>query len=136
MQAKDELGQAFKISSSAGRSTSAISRREIRVRHNLWVKLKKVAGRIPFANDALAAYYCAIDTDTPIRVKGILLGSLVYFIAPADAIPDIIAGIGFTDDATVLAMVLNMLSTYIKPRHRLAATKAFNKNIRDNPGAA
>lgn len=36
----------------------------------------------------------------------ILVGALVYFLMPIDAIPDFIPGIGFLDDAGVIAMAL------------------------------
>lgn len=36
----------------------------------------------------------------------ILVGALIYFLMPIDAIPDFIPGIGFLDDAGVIAMAL------------------------------
>ena len=50
------------------------------VRDGFWPKLAKVLANIPFAEDAVAAYYCAFDSRTPLRVKGTLLAALVYFI--------------------------------------------------------
>ncbi len=32
-----------------------------RVRRSFWIKLKRVAAKLPFAEDLLAAYYCAFD---------------------------------------------------------------------------
>ena len=37
------------------------------LQRNFWRKLKRVAARIPFAEELLAAYYCAFDRDTPRR---------------------------------------------------------------------
>ena len=31
------------------------------LRRRFWIKLKKVVGKLPFAEDLLAAYYCAFD---------------------------------------------------------------------------
>ena len=42
------------------------ARREERVRHEFWDKAKRVAARLPFAEDLLAAYYCALDHGTPV----------------------------------------------------------------------
>ena len=113
-----------------------IERREQKVRAEFWDKLRRFAGRIPFAEDLVAAYYCALDTRTPLRVRGMLLGALVYFILPIDAIPDLIAGFGFTDDAAVLVAALTLVSGHIQPRHRAAAAKALGKELPEEPEAA
>src|SRR3546814_16423891 len=71
------------------------------VRRGFWRKIARVAGRVPFADEAVAAYFCALDPTTPGRVKATILAALAYFVLPADMVPDIVAGLGFTDDATV-----------------------------------
>ena len=95
------------------------------VERSFWKKLLKVAGQIPFAEDLAAAYFCTVDPSTPGRVKGVLLAALAYFVLPTDAIPDFIAGLGFTDDAAVLALALSMVSGHIKPQHRARARAAL-----------
>lgn len=97
-----------------------------RVGHDFWGKLVRVASRIPFAHDAVAAYFCTVDPNTPARVRAILLAALAYFVLPVDAIPDVFIGIGFTDDATVLAAALALVSGHIKPYHRRAAARALD----------
>lgn len=87
------------------------------VERGFWRKLLALAGRVPFADDAAAAYFCAVDPATPTRVRGVLLAALAYFVTPVDAIPDFIAGLGFTDDAAVLAMALGLVSRHIRPEH-------------------
>lgn len=82
-----------------------------------WQKLRSSLGRIPFADKIIAAYYAAIDPDTPFRSKAILMGSLAYFVMPVDAVPDFIALLGFTDDAAVLMLALRTVSTSMLPRH-------------------
>ena len=57
---------------------------------DFWRKLGRVAARLPFAADLLAAYYCAFDRETPLRVKAMLLGAIAYFVLPGDAIPDVL----------------------------------------------
>lgn len=104
-----------------------LATREKRVRRDFWDKLTRFAGRIPFAHDAVAAYFCAMDPNTPIRVRTTLLAALVYFIVPIDAIPDMFAGLGFTDDAAVLAAAMALVSSHIKPRHRQAAASALDQ---------
>ena len=130
MKANDKFSQDFSASfGGSGRRDGDFSAREQKVRNEFWGKLKRAAGRIPFVDDAVAAYYCAMDSQTPLRVRGTLLGALAYFILPTDVIPDIIAGIGFTDDAAVLAAVTAMLAGHIKPRHRKAAAQALGKPV-------
>jgi uncharacterized membrane protein YkvA (DUF1232 family) len=95
------------------------------VERGFWHKLLRLAGRLPFADDAAAAYFCATDPATPTRVRGLLLAALAYFVTPIDAIPDFVAGLGFTDDAAVLAMVLGMVARHIRPDHVARARKAL-----------
>lgn len=83
-----------------------------------WRKVRRVLARIPFAQDLLAAYYCALDRHTPAYVRAVLLGAIAYFLLPADAIPDVLAGLGFTDDATVLAAAIAAVGRHLEPRHR------------------
>ena len=65
-------------------------RGENRIRENFWRTAKKAARHVPFMEDVVAAYYCALDKQTPLRVKGILFAALGYFILPADTIPDVL----------------------------------------------
>jgi uncharacterized membrane protein YkvA (DUF1232 family) len=104
---------------------AVIARNERTVREGFLQKLLRVAGHIPFADDAAAAYYCAIDPATPSKVKGVLLAALAYFVMPFDVIPDFIAGLGFTDDAAVLAMAIGLVAKHITPQHRAAAREAL-----------
>jgi uncharacterized membrane protein YkvA (DUF1232 family) len=108
---------------------ASIARREKKVRGEFWKKFRKVAGYIPFADDLVAGYYCAMDPNTPVRVRGVLLGALAYFILPIDAVPDFIAGFGFTDDAAVLATAISMVSRHMNEKHRIAAAKALGKAL-------
>ncbi|MGD9866928.1 MAG: YkvA family protein [Hyphomicrobiales bacterium] len=101
--------------------------RERQVKAEFWEKFRRVAGRIPFSGDLVAAYYCAMDPATPLRVRGMLLAALAYFILPVDAIPDAILGLGFTDDAAVIATVIAMVRDNITPVHRAAAARALRQ---------
>lgn len=100
-------------------------RREKRVRDRFWQTLRRAMRQIPFAEDVVAAYYCALDPQTPFRVRGILLAALAYFVLPFDAIPDILAGIGFTDDVAVLMAAFAAVRSHITPAHRAAAHAAL-----------
>ncbi len=43
----------------------------------------------------------------------ILVGALLYFLMPIDAIPDFVPGVGFLDDAGVIAMALTAAKSEI-----------------------
>lgn len=100
-----------------------LGRDEARVNAGFWRKLRRVLGRIPFAEDLLAAYYCARDSETPLYVKAVLMGALAYFVIPTDLLPDFFSGIGFTDDAAVVLTALQSVQSSLKPAHREAARR-------------
>ena len=86
-----------------------------------WRKVRRVMARVPFAEDLLAAYFCALDRDTPTYVRGVLLGAVAYFVLPADMIPDLLVPLGFTDDASVIAAAIAAVGSHLQPRHRAQA---------------
>lgn len=97
------------------------------MRQEFWRAAKRVANNLPFTEELVAAYYCALDKETPLRVKGILLGALAYFILPVDMVPDILLGFGFTDDIAVLTAAITSVSANIKPAHREAAKATLSE---------
>jgi uncharacterized membrane protein YkvA (DUF1232 family) len=98
---------------------------EAEVRRDFWRKLRRLAARIPFAEDLIAAHYCAFDRRTPLHVKAALIGALAYFVLPTDAIPDVLPVIGYTDDAAVLAAAMKLVASHITPDHREAARRTL-----------
>jgi uncharacterized membrane protein YkvA (DUF1232 family) len=96
------------------------------VRDDFWCKARRVAIKLPFARDLLAAYYCAFDHATPPHVRAALIGALVYFVMPIDAVPDVVAVLGYTDDAAVLAGAIRLVAGHIRPEHHAAAQKALD----------
>lgn len=99
---------------------------EAQVRRGFWPKIRRTAARIPFADQVLSVWYAARDPETPTAAKGIMLGALAYFVLPTDAIPDLFAVVGFTDDAAVFAALLATLGANIKARHRELARTALD----------
>lgn len=90
-------------------------------------RLKQLGRRVPFAEDLLAALYCALDPATDRKVKLILFGAAAYFLMPMDAIPDIFPIIGFTDDAAVIAAALAAVRAGITDTHRDKARDTLNR---------
>lgn len=99
------------------------------VRRQFWIKFKRVVAKLPFAEDLLAAYYCAFDRETPRHVQVALLGALAYFILPFDFMSDVLPILGFTDDAAVLATAIRMVASNITSEHREAARAALKRGV-------
>ena len=110
-----------------------------RVRRRFKAKFKRFAAKLPFAEELLAAYYCAFDRQTPRHVQLSLLAALAYFVLPFDFMPDLLPVLGFTDDAAVLVTALRLVATNIRPDHREAARQALARGTEgdiDSPAAA
>ncbi len=107
---------------------------ERRVRGKFWSTFRRAARAVPFSEDLVAAYYCALDRETPHRVRAVLLAALAYFVLPFDAVPDILAGVGFADDVTILLAAISTVRAHITPRHRAAAREALAET--EAPAAA
>jgi len=83
----------------------------------LWRKLKKVAQKAgrKAVYYVLVLYYVSRDASVPTSLKLKVLGALGYFILPLDFIPDVILGLGFTDDLAALAWALFTMRKYVTP---------------------
>jgi uncharacterized membrane protein YkvA (DUF1232 family) len=95
------------------------------LRRKFWRKLLREAASLPFAEQLLTAHYCAFDRNTPLYVKGILVGAIVYFVVPDRFIPKYVSLIGFADDAAVLTAAFKAVSAHIKPEHKEAAQRTL-----------
>ncbi len=104
---------------------AAMVREKSRLAGEFWPKFKRFAARLPFAEDLVAAYFCAFDRNTPRHVQGVLVGALAYFVLPFDVIPDMLPLVGFTDDAAVLATAIRLVAAHIRPEHRQAARRVL-----------
>jgi uncharacterized membrane protein YkvA (DUF1232 family) len=72
---------------------------EKEARTDFWSKVKRFVGQVPFVEDIV------------------------------DFLPDIIAGLGFADDAALFTAVLALVSAHITPTHRAAAARALDKEL-------
>jgi uncharacterized membrane protein YkvA (DUF1232 family) len=89
--------------------------------------IRRLARRIPFAEDALALYYCARDPMTETRIKLIVLAALAYLVLPMDAVPDLLPFLGFTDDAAVIATAIAAVRGSVTELHRRKARDALGE---------
>ena len=107
-------------------------KKQARIRAKFWPTVKKALRTIPFMNEVVAAYFAMLDPQTPVRARLILIGALAYFVLPFDLVPDIIFGVGFLDDASILAAAIASVRSSITDDHRAAARQA----LADAPDAA
>lgn len=83
--------------------------------------MKRATSRIPFVDDVLAMYYCAIDPKTPAKIRLVIGATLLYLVMPIDAIPDFLALVGYTDDITALMVLVKLVSSHVTDAHRQKA---------------
>lgn len=107
--------------------SAKFERDRAKVEQGFWPKLRRMAKRVPFLNELLAAYYCALDPTSPLKVKAVLMGALAYFVLPFDVVPDFLAVFGFADDAAVVYGAIKMVAKHITPEHRAKADAALAK---------
>ncbi len=107
------------------RFSGAAADHETLVRERLWDKVRTTLGRVPFADLVVAAYFAAVDPATPARVRAALFAALAYFVVPADMIPDVVAGLGYTDDLAVLLAAMRTVAPHIDERHRARAREVL-----------
>lgn len=115
------------LSPSKALAPYAVRLNTVVVRRGFWPKIRKLAVHIPFAEDAIAMFFCAFDRETPAYSKAVLLAALAYFVLPTDFIPDVFPVIGFTDDAAVIAAALAVAGRSIQPRHKEQARRMLEK---------
>ena len=78
-------------------------------------KLKTYAFRLgqPAIKQLYALYFLIKAPTTPKRSKMIMVGALVYFLSPIDAIPDLLGPLGFSDDLAVIALVYAQFKAFM-----------------------
>jgi hypothetical protein len=67
-----------------------------RVRRDFWLKFKRVAVKLPFAEDLLAAYYCAFDRETPRQVQAAIWPRSPISCCRLISVPDMLPVLGLT----------------------------------------
>jgi uncharacterized membrane protein YkvA (DUF1232 family) len=81
--------------------------------------------RLHFLPKLMTIFYCMQDKDTPKFVKLALMGALGYVILPLDLVSDAFIGIGWLDDAAVVAAALRLAGTYVKPEYLEKVRRMF-----------
>ncbi len=93
-----------------------------------WRKMKnsvKKAGE-DIAVMGIKSWLAMADSNTSVRHKAILGGALAYFVLPTDMVPDVLAGVGFTDDMAALTLAANSVGNAITDEHEAQAREKLS----------
>lgn len=93
---------------------------------SFWKKVRETAGKVPFLDEVVAVWYCALDPATPVKARAVLLGAVAYFVLPFDVVPDVIAGLGYADDLAILTAAIRAIRPHITDTHRARARAALS----------
>ncbi|CAI2311026.1 YkvA family protein [Vibrio parahaemolyticus] len=92
---------------------------------------RKMKGSVKKAGEEIAvmgikSWLAMTDSNTEVRHKAILGGALAYFVLPTDMVPDVLAGVGFTDDMAALTLAANSVGNAITKEHEAQAREKLN----------
>ncbi|MFH4497582.1 YkvA family protein [Vibrio diabolicus] len=92
---------------------------------------RKMKGSVKKAGEEIAvmgikSWLAMTDSNTAVRHKAILGGALAYFVLPTDMVPDVLAGVGFTDDMAALTLAANSVGNAITEEHKERAREKLN----------
>ena len=81
----------------------------------LWNKVAKIGKTIgaTVIYPVILLFTLLKSDEINLKEKAMIIGALGYFILPADLIPDVIAGVGFTDDLAALGAIISALASCI-----------------------
>jgi uncharacterized membrane protein YkvA (DUF1232 family) len=94
-----------------------------------WKKLSRYARSAgsPIVERALELYYASQNPATPAWARGVIFGALGYFIAPVDAITDLVPAVGYSDDFGVLVLAVAAIATHITPEVKQQAREKLEE---------
>ncbi|WP_226421286.1 YkvA family protein [Vibrio sp. E14] len=92
---------------------------------------RKMKGSVKKAGEEIAvmgikSWLAMTDSNTAVHHKAILGGALAYFVLPTDMVPDVLAGVGFTDDMAALTLAANSVGNAITEEHEEQAREKLN----------
>ncbi|MGB1951605.1 MAG: YkvA family protein [Marinobacter sp.] len=74
-------------------------------------KLRRFSGDIKLMFAMISDYWNGRYRNVPWKSVAAIAGALLYVLNPLDVIPDLILGIGFVDDAGVVALCLKLVES-------------------------
>ena len=95
----------------------------------LFRKLKNISGKLSI----VVLYYIFVlfflisDKSVPIKTRVIFIAALGYLIVPTDLVADFIPGLGFTDDAALIAYAISSATDYVTPELKEKALASLGR---------
>lgn len=113
---QNSCGEAEELVKDPGKVDKLLKRLDRKLRKG--PKLLKALACIPQMGMLVNSYFRGEYTEIPVGVLTAIVGVLVYFVAPIDAIPDLLPfGVGLVDDAAVatgaMYLIRNDLDEYM-----------------------
>lgn len=115
---KDEMHHSLDEFENQFSSVESVNEGTEFIDNHLWYKLEKFGKKISFIKDIQALYRYLKDKSVPWYRKSIIVGALIYFISPIDAVPDLAPLIGYLDDLGVITAVLKFMGSEIIPYYK------------------
>ena len=85
---------------------------------------------------ALSLYAMLRDPSVPDWAKAVILGALGYFVLPADVIPDILPGLGYSDDLGLITGAITAVGRFMTDEHRAWARTQTDRLFEKHPPRA
>ena len=98
----------------------------------LWRKLLRAAATVTMAEELVAAWYCAVDPDTPAHVRATLLAALAFFVVPTPAMRGALVAIGITGRFVTIEVLVRTVAQHITPKHRTRVSRLLDKLLRSS----
>lgn len=97
----------------------------------LFRKLKKVSGKIStvLLFYIVILFYLISDKTVPLKTRVIFIAALGYLIVPTDLIADFLPGLGFTDDAALIAYAISNATGFVTPEIKEKAFSTLGKLV-------
>ena len=92
--------------------------------------LPRWAGR-SVLEQAFLLYLLMVDPRVNVWAKAIVAAALAYFISPADAVPDVLPLVGFSDDGAVMAGAVAQLGAHVTEAQRKEARRRADDILGD-----
>lgn len=98
--------------------------RKLKIRAKMLTRVVKRAGN---SVQTVLDYVFGKESDWLTRIQAI--AALIYFVTPADFLPDVLVGIGYLDDILILGKVVSNIAKNISEKKSADVTEVIRKEI-------